>query len=70
MKPQSGRRRFLQGAAAALGAGFLADHHLEAYQQNVNTNSRPSDLKITDLRIAVVARAPMTCPIIRDPIDY
>jgi len=65
MKPQSGRRRFLQGAAAALGAGFLADHHLEAYQQNVNTNSRPSDLKITDLRIAVVARAPMTCPIIR-----
>lgn len=33
--------------------------------QRVNQNSRPSDLKITDLRVATVARAPMTCPLIR-----
>ena len=33
--------------------------------QNVNTNSKPSELKITDLRVATIARAPMTCPIIR-----
>jgi L-alanine-DL-glutamate epimerase-like enolase superfamily enzyme len=31
----------------------------------VNTNSKPSDLKITDLRVAVVGGAPMTCPLIR-----
>jgi len=42
-----GRRSFLNGAAA-LGAGFWADHELEALPQNVNTNSKPSDLRITD----------------------
>src|SRR5580704_9549346 len=60
-----GRRSFLKGAAAALGAGFWADHELEALPQNVNTNSKPSDLRITDLRVLTIARAPMTCPIIR-----
>jgi L-alanine-DL-glutamate epimerase-like enolase superfamily enzyme len=55
------RRSFLKGAASALWAGEA----LEAYPQNTNTNSKPSDLKITDLRVAVVARAPMTCPLIR-----
>ncbi len=59
------RRSFLKGTAAALGLGFGADHVLEALPQNVNTNSKPSELKITDLRVAVVSRAPMTCPIIR-----
>jgi L-alanine-DL-glutamate epimerase-like enolase superfamily enzyme len=58
------RRSFLKGAMA-LGAGFWADETLEALPQNTNTNSKPSDLKITDLRIATVARAPMTCPLIR-----
>ena len=54
-----GRRSFLKGAAAAVGAGFWADQTLEALPQNTNTNSKPSDLKITDLRIATVAaRAP------------
>jgi L-alanine-DL-glutamate epimerase-like enolase superfamily enzyme len=48
-----------------LGAGFWADQTLEALPQNTNTNSKPSALKITDLRVATVARAPMTCPIIR-----
>ena len=62
---KNGRRSFLKGAAAALGAGFWADETLEALPQNVNTNSKPSDLKITDLRVATIARAPMTCPLIR-----
>src|SRR5580658_809443 len=59
-----GRRGFLKGAAA-LGAGFWADDVLEALPQNVNTNSKPSSLKITDLRVCVITKAPMTCPIIR-----
>ncbi len=60
-----GRRSFLKGAASVLGAGFWANETLEALPQNVNTNSKPSALKITDMRVIVVARAPMTCPIIR-----
>src|SRR5437764_11177561 len=47
-----GRRSFLRRSAAAAGLGLLAD--LEAYPQNVNRNSIPSDLKITDMRIAVL----------------
>ncbi|HEY1337896.1 MAG TPA: mandelate racemase/muconate lactonizing enzyme family protein [Bryobacteraceae bacterium] len=61
----NGRRSFLKSAGAALGAGLWAGENLEAYPQNTNTNSKPSALKITDLRVAVVARAPMTCPLIR-----
>src|SRR5262249_9131682 len=49
----------------ALAAGFWAEQTLEALPQNVNTNSKPSELRITDLRVATVARAPMRCPIIR-----
>jgi L-alanine-DL-glutamate epimerase-like enolase superfamily enzyme len=68
MKPftsrAGGRRTFLQGMGA-LGAGFWADQTLEALPQNVNTNSKPSDLKITDMRVLVIGRAPMTCPLIR-----
>ncbi len=60
-----GRRSFLKGTAAALGLGFWADDVLDAHPQNVNTNSKPSDLKITDMRVLVISRAPMTCPIIR-----
>jgi len=61
---RSARRSFLKGAGL-LAAGFWADETLDALPQNTNTNSKPSDLRITDLRIAVVARAPMTCPVIR-----
>jgi L-alanine-DL-glutamate epimerase-like enolase superfamily enzyme len=61
---KNGRRAFLKGAAG-VGAGLWAGVDLEAYPQNVNTNSKPSDLRITDLRVATVARAPMTCPLIR-----
>src|SRR3954454_9448134 len=65
MKKHNGRRSFLQTASGLLGAGFWADQTLEALPQNTNTNSKPSALRITDLRVATVARAPMTCPIIR-----
>src|SRR5713226_585291 len=61
----NGRRTFLKGLAGFAGASFWADETLEAFQQHVNTNSKPSELKITDLRVATVSRAPMTDPIIR-----
>ena len=47
-----GRRSLLSTGAAAAGLGLLAD--LEAYPQNVNRNSIPSDLKVTDMRVAVL----------------
>lgn len=61
----TGRRGFMRSAAGALAASFWADETLDAATQRVNTNSKPSELKITDLRVAVVAKSPMTCPIIR-----
>jgi L-alanine-DL-glutamate epimerase-like enolase superfamily enzyme len=64
LKNVVGRRSILKGAAGALAAGFVADETLEAYPQNVNTNSKPSDLRITDMRV-VTLRAPMMAPIIR-----
>ncbi len=61
-----GRRSFFRSAAAGAGAAtFWANDSLEGYQNNVNTNSKPSDLQITDMRVATVTRAPMTCPIIK-----
>ncbi|HEX9202590.1 MAG TPA: mandelate racemase/muconate lactonizing enzyme family protein [Vicinamibacteria bacterium] len=64
-----GRRAFfgkLGAAAAGLGAAsLLSDENLEGAVQNVSRSSMPAELKITDLRVAVVTRAPMTCPIIR-----
>ena len=60
-----GRRSFLKGVAGAMGLSLWADETLEALPQNVNTSSKPSELKITDLRVAVIGHAPMTCPIIR-----
>lgn len=59
------RRHILRGAGAAAAISYWSNDTLEAYQQHVNTNSKPSDLKITDLRVAVVQGAPMTCPLIR-----
>ncbi|MFN3324473.1 MAG: mandelate racemase/muconate lactonizing enzyme family protein [Bryobacteraceae bacterium] len=61
----TGRRSFFKAGAAAVAAGFWADETLEATTQNVNTRSKPSDLKITDLRVATVKGAPMTCPLIK-----
>jgi L-alanine-DL-glutamate epimerase-like enolase superfamily enzyme len=63
-KSSQSRRSFVRAAAGIAGA-FWAEENIQAYQNHVNTNSKPSDLKITDMRIAVVARAPMTCPVIR-----
>jgi L-alanine-DL-glutamate epimerase-like enolase superfamily enzyme len=63
--PRLGRRGFLRSAAGLAATGFWANETIEAYQNNVNTNSKPSELKITDLRVATITRAPMTCPIIR-----
>ena len=64
------RRNFLQKAGlGGLGIGAFInkpiEETLEYTTQKVNRNSSPTDLKITDLRIAEVAGAPMPCPIIR-----
>ncbi len=58
-----GRREFL-GAGLAAG-GFWSEETLESLLQHTRTASKPSALKITDLRVAVVGEAPMRCPIIR-----
>src|SRR5438105_97915 len=59
------RRSFLGAGATAAAATFWSEKTLEAATQHVNANSKPSDLKITDLRVATITKAPMTCPIIR-----
>lgn len=59
------RRGMLKTLGAAAAATFWADDQLEAWQSRVNTNSKPSELRITDLRVATVVGAPMRCPIIR-----
>jgi L-alanine-DL-glutamate epimerase-like enolase superfamily enzyme len=58
------RRSILKSSAAALGGAFLANAPAEAALQSINTRSSPSELKITDLRVATI-KAPMRCPIIR-----
>jgi L-alanine-DL-glutamate epimerase-like enolase superfamily enzyme len=73
MKPSVKRlldRRTFIGCAGSVSAGaaagaLLSDADLEAAPQNVNRNSIPSELKITDLRVATVVGAPFTCPLIR-----
>jgi len=59
------RRGMLKGSAAALGSSLLNGESMEAYPRGVNTNSSPSALRITDLRIALVTDAPGDSPIIR-----
>ena len=59
------RRSFLTSAATALGLSFWDDRTLDAAAQHANGNSKPSDLKITDLRVATIKGAPMIDPIIR-----
>src|SRR5690242_11381223 len=59
------RRDILKTSALALGGALLAES-VEAYPKAVNTNSSPSTLKITDLRVATVVKpGPSPCPIIR-----
>ena len=67
------RRGFFRSMGAAAGgaaaASLVADggaaDAAALVQSNVKRASEPSALKITDLRVAVVVNAPMTCPIIR-----
>ena len=61
------RREILKSSAAILGGSLLlAEEESEAYPKGVNTNSKPSDLKITDLRVATVVKpGPSPCPLIR-----
>src|SRR3954453_14393955 len=64
------RRNFFRTATAgAAGAAFanslVTQDDLDALTQNVRTASKPSELKMTDLRVAVVTGAPMICPLIR-----
>ena len=59
------RRDLLKTSAMALG-GALITESANAYPLSVNTNSNPSTLKITDLRVATVVKpGPSPCPIIR-----
>ncbi len=48
-----GRRSFIAKAAGLAGAAFWADDTIEAYQQHVQTASKPSELRITDVRMAM-----------------
>lgn len=59
------RRKFLKRAIGFTAASIWAESTLETALAYANTASKPSDLKITDLRVATLAKAPMTCPVIR-----
>ena len=79
MKPsvrrQLDRRDFFKSVGGAAGAavtaaaieppGLRAESAAASVQANVKRASEPSALRITDLRVAVVVGAPMTCPLIR-----
>src|SRR3974390_3932190 len=63
-----GRRELLKTSAIALGSSLLGREaeSAESYPRGVNTNSSPSTLKITDLRVATTAKpGPTPCTIIR-----
>jgi len=64
-KKRIARRSLFRFAGAAAASSFWSDETLEGAVQNVNKNSTPSDLRITDLRVATLRGAPMTDPIIR-----
>jgi L-alanine-DL-glutamate epimerase-like enolase superfamily enzyme len=63
------RRSFFKSlglaTAGASATSWLTAADIEAAPRNVQRNSIPSQLKITDLRVAVVVGAPMTVPLIR-----
>ena len=60
------RRELLKTSAIALGSSLLGAEGAESYPKGVNTNSSPSTLKITDLRVATIAKpGPSPCTIIR-----
>jgi L-alanine-DL-glutamate epimerase-like enolase superfamily enzyme len=64
------RRSFFKstGTAAAgisLAGYFRSSEDVEAATQNINKASKPSELKITDLRVATLRGVPFTSPLIR-----
>ncbi len=60
------RRDVLKSSAGILGTSLLTPDAMKLYPKNVNANSRPSDLKITDLRVATIVKpGPSPCSIIR-----
>ena len=69
--PAVDRRTFFKtiglsaGAAMALSGPAEAEADAALVQSNVKRASEPSALTITDLRVAVVEKAPMLCPLIR-----
>ncbi|HTF63317.1 MAG TPA: mandelate racemase/muconate lactonizing enzyme family protein [Edaphobacter sp.] len=63
-----GRRELFKSSAALLGGAALLRRSAEADPniRNVNTNSSPSTLKITDLRVATIKKpGPSPCTIVR-----
>ena len=69
-EPRCSRRSVLTGAtlgglslAGVLGCSI--DEQVACAAQNVNRSSRPSRLRITDLRVAVITGAPFRVPLIR-----
>ncbi|MES1225689.1 MAG: mandelate racemase/muconate lactonizing enzyme family protein, partial [Bacteroidota bacterium] len=69
-KQGDNRRDFLKKVSlGGLGLGFMFDKdpakEIDYITQKVNRFGKPSDLKITDIRVAVVTGAPMVCPLIR-----
>ncbi|WP_435357429.1 mandelate racemase/muconate lactonizing enzyme family protein [Emticicia sp. SJ17W-69] len=69
-KQTDNRRDFIKKASlGGLSLGLLFDgkpeQEMEFITQKVKRAGKPSDLKITDVRVAVVTGAPMTCPILR-----
>jgi L-alanine-DL-glutamate epimerase-like enolase superfamily enzyme len=66
------RRGLFRNAGAGLAGVTLAgmigapiEEQVACATQNVGRSSSPSELRITDLRVAVLTRAPFRCPIIR-----
>lgn len=53
------------GLSLANMVGAPIEEQVAFATQNVKRSSSPSELRITDLRVAVVSRAPMRCPLIR-----
>src|SRR3984893_6029473 len=64
------RRGVLKTSALALGGLVLGGERTDAFPKGVNTNSSPSKLKITDLRVATLVKpGPSPCPLIRIDTD-
>ncbi len=66
---RNNRRAFLKGIGS-IGlltgmANYSYEEEVAQTTQNVNRSSSPSELRITDMRVAVLRDIPMRCPLIR-----